>query len=67
MLCVQQGERGSTGSKGFAGAPGDKVKQHNILLLQFKLEIYIWNYSVMNHARNKFIYCGWFSACLFIA
>ena len=27
MLCVTQGERGSTGSKGFAGAPGDKVKQ----------------------------------------
>jgi len=33
MLCVQQGERGSTGSKGFAGAPGDKVKQDNNLLL----------------------------------
>lgn len=25
MLCVSQGERGPAGSKGFAGAPGDRV------------------------------------------
>lgn len=35
MLCVIQGERGSTGSKGFAGAPGDRVKQDHNLLLRF--------------------------------
>ena len=32
MLCFTQGERGSTGSKGFAGAPGDKVKPDGNLL-----------------------------------
>ena len=52
MLCVQQGERGSTGSKGFAGAPGDKVKQENDLLdLPFKVAQNIASY----HAYKKLI------------